>query len=253
MNLNFKVYGAGPPLVICHGLFGMLDNWQTLARKWAEYFTVYAIDQRNHGRSEHSDDFSYPLLAEDLAQFMESQWIYKGFLLGHSMGGKTVMQTALDFPDMVEKMVVVDMGPSANKAGHQAVFEAMRSLPLMEIDSRKAAAEHLAQYLPERSTRQFLMKNLSRKPSGGFRWKMNLESLHKNYDEILAAMPEASYEGETCFIRGERSDYLPSAMADDITNRFPAARLVSIPAAGHWVHADQPELLFKTVLDFLQE
>jgi len=177
MDINFKVYGAGPPLIICHGLFGMLDNWQTLARKWADFFTVYAIDQRNHGRSEHTTDFSYPLLAADLAQFMESQWIYNGFLLGHSMGGKTVMQTALDFPDLVEKLVVVDMGPSENKPGHQSVFEAMRSMPIQELTSRKAAEDHLAQYLPERSTRQFLMKNLSRNKAGGFRWKMNPEMI----------------------------------------------------------------------------
>ena len=149
MDLNFKVYGAGPPLIICHGLFGMLDNWQSLGRRWAEHFTVYLVDQRNHGRSPHTDEFSYTLLAEDLIAFMESQWIYQAYLLGHSMGGKTVMQTALEHPDLVEKLVVVDMSPAANQPRHQSVFEAMRSLPLLEIETRKAADEHLASYVQD--------------------------------------------------------------------------------------------------------
>jgi len=251
MELNFKVFGAGPPLVICHGLFGMLDNWQTLAKRWAEHFTVYIVDQRNHGRSPHTPEFSYPLLAEDLAAFMESQWIYTGFLLGHSMGGKTVMQTALDFDDMVEKLVIVDMGPGANAPAHQSIFLAMASLPLKSTKTRQAAESHLAQYIPEKGTRQFLMKNLSRDPKGGFRWKMNLETLYEHYSEILAPMPEREYEGPTLFLRGAKSDYLPVEMDKEITARFPNAELQTIENAGHWVHADQPDELHQIVLDFL--
>lgn len=252
MKLNFKVFGAGPPLLICHGLFGMLDNWQTLAKRWSEHYTVYIIDQRNHGRSPHTEEFSYGLLAEDLVAFMESQWIYKAFLLGHSMGGKTVMQTALDYPDLVEKLVIVDMGPEANPAGHQTIFEAMLSLPLKTTETRQAADEHLAQFISERGTRQFLMKNLSRNPAGGFRWKMNLTALHEKYEFILAEMPAEVYDGPTLFLKGEQSDYLPVTAGAGILDRFPKAAIQTISEAGHWVHADQPAILFQSVLDFLE-
>jgi len=253
MELNFKVYGAGPPLVICHGLFGMLDNWQSLAKIWAQDFTVYVVDQRNHGKSPHTSEFNYALLAEDLAAFMESQWMYEAFLLGHSMGGKTVMQTAIDFPDMVEKMVVVDMGPEANEAGHHTIFDAMLSLPLDQLKSRGEAEELLAKQIKERGTRQFLMKNLSRKPAGGFRWKMNLTALKANYPEILAPISAAVYEGPSLFIRGGKSDYLPETLGVSTLDRFPSAEMHTIASAGHWVHADQPAELAEVVRQFLLE
>lgn len=252
MKLNYKVYGSGPPLIICHGLFGMLDNWQTLAKKWADHYSVYIVDQRNHGKSPHTEDFSYALLAEDLSVFMEEQWIHEAFLLGHSMGGKTVMQLAMDFPDLVEKLVVVDMSPEANEGGHEQIFEAMRTLPVKTVESRKAAEEHLAKYISIPGVRQFLMKNLSREKSGGFRWKMNLESLYQNYDNILAELPFEEFAGPTLFLKGERSDYLAESLEEATVRRFPAAKQIIIPDAGHWVHADQPELLYQTVLNFLE-
>jgi len=251
MILNFKSFGSGPPLIICHGLFGMLDNWQTLAKKWAEDFTVFIVDLRNHGKSPHSDDFSYALMAEDLVQFLESQWIYKAHFLGHSMGGKAVMQLALTEPDLVDKLVVVDIGVGENRAGHQRIFEAMLSLPLDTVTTRKEAEAHLAQFISEMGTRLFLMKNLTRNPAGGFRWKMNLSVLFEQYEEILAAMPVEVFEGETLFIRGANSNYLPAEMDEAMLSRFPKAKLQSI-LAGHWVHAEKPEELYLSVKEFLE-
>ncbi len=250
MKLNYKSFGSGPPLVICHGLFGMLDNWQTLGKKWANDFTVYLVDLRNHGRSPHDAAFSYALMAEDLREFLESQWIYKSHFLGHSMGGKVVMQLALSEPDFVDKLVVVDMGVGENKAGHHSIFEAMLSLPITTLESRAEAEEHLGKFIAEPGVRLFLMKNLSRNPEGGFRWKMNLKSLHESYAEILAPMPEGTFEGPSLFIRGNKSNYLPTVLDEAYLGRFPNAKLESLEA-GHWVHAERPTELLQLVSSFL--
>lgn len=254
MQLNFKSFGQGPPLVILHGLFGTLDNWQTLGKQWAEDYTVYLVDQRNHGRSPHLETISYKEMAEDLAGFLESEWIHKCHLLGHSMGGKVAMQFALDYPDLVEKLIIVDIAPKQYPAGHNEIFAAMLSLNLDALESRSAAAEQLSSQIPDRGVVQFLLKNLSRVPGGGFAWKMNLAVLHRDYENILQTVGGSdSFEGEALFIRGAKSHYVEKTDLPMINTLFPLAKLHSIQDAGHWIHAEQPAALFATVSAFLQE
>ena len=252
MELNHKTFGQGPPLLILHGLFGTLDNWQTLGKKWAEHYTVVLIDQRNHGRSPHLDAHNYPLMAEDLKAFMETNWIYEATLLGHSMGGKTVMQFATHYPEMVEKMVVVDIGPKTYPGGHETIIKALNDLPLDRIDDRKEADAFLAERIDDFGIRQFLLKNLTREKTGGYRWKMNLPVLTRDYQAILENIePEESYEGPSLFVRGAKSKYVQDGDYETIQSLFPAAELVTIPDAGHWVHAEQPQALFTAVNTFL--
>ena len=157
MHLNFKEFGQGDPVIILHGLFGTLDNWQTIAKQLAENHTVYIVDQRNHGRSPHTDDHDYLCMAEDLRQFMEANWIFKAHIIGHSMGGKTAMQFAFDFPDMVDKLVVVDISPKAYPGSHHHIFDALLSLDLKNIDGRNDADIHLAQTIDDPGVRLFLI------------------------------------------------------------------------------------------------
>ena len=252
INLNHKTFGQGNPIVILHGLFGTLDNWQTLGKQLAENHTVYLVDQRNHGRSPHHDDIDYPSMAEDLLYFLESNWIFKTALIGHSMGGKTAMQFALMHPDMVDKLVVVDIAPKTYPPGHQDIFAALRSLDLRAIDERSEADEQLKELIPDLSIRQFLLKGLTRTKSGHFRWKMNLESLYRNYDNLLAP-PEADapYEGDALFIRGGKSPYVKDEDFSLISEWFPKARVETIPEAGHWVHADAGEQLVELIRGFV--
>ncbi|PHI20522.1 alpha/beta hydrolase [Lewinellaceae bacterium SD302] len=252
MNLNFKTYGQGPPLVILHGLFGTLDNWQTLAKRWADNYTVYLVDQRNHGRSPHLDEMSYPLLAEDLAKFLDKEWIHECHLLGHSMGGKTAMQFALDYPDQVSKLIVVDMAPKIYPAGHDEIFDALRSLKLEELENRRDAATHLNKRIPQPAVVQFLLKNLSRDPGSGFRWKMNLEVLYRDYKNILANVTGPAFPGEALFVRGGKSHYVTVEDLPLIRELFPSAQLATVAEAGHWVHAQAPDELFKLVSDFIE-
>ncbi len=242
IELNYKEFGQGEPLVILHGLFGTLDNWQTIARKLAKNYTVFIVDQRNHGRSPHHADFNYQVMAEDLRNFMEERWAYQATIIGHSMGGKTAMQFALTYPDMVEKLVVVDIGPKQYVGGHQAIFEALFAVDLPKIQNRKEADLQLAQGIDNLAVRQFLLKNLTRsKESGQYEWKMNLSAIHAHYQDILAPIEvDDVYDGETLFIKGGKSDYLAPADLEAIRILFPKAELQTIADAGHWVHAEAP-------------
>lgn len=253
MELNFKTFGSGEPLIILHGLFGTLDNWQTLARRFAEHYTVYIVDQRNHGRSPHLDNMDYPALAEDLKSFMESQWMYNAHIIGHSMGGKTAMQFSMEYPEMVNKLVVVDIAPKAYPGLHNSIFDALMSLDLNRVQSRQEAEDWLAPKIDDLSVRQFLMKNLTRSKAGGFEWKMNLPVIYKYYGHILAPISvREAFENPTLFIRGNRSSYILDDDWSLIQDYYPNARLYSVANAGHWVHAEAPEVFYEAALSFLQ-
>ncbi len=253
MELNYKEFGQGDPIIILHGLFGTLDNWQTIAKKLAENNTVYIVDQRNHGRSPHADELDYPIMAEDLQQFMERKWIYEAVILGHSMGGKTAMQFALDYPDMVNKLIVVDIAPKAYTGGHQTIFDALLALDLDKLDNRKEADAFLAERISEFGVRQFLLKNLSREKEGGYRWKMNLPAIYHNYSKILAAIEsDEIFDEPTLFIRGGQSEYVQDGDMATIKKRFPQSLLTTVENAGHWVHAEQPKELLSLIQDFIE-
>ncbi len=253
MPLKYKSFGSGEPVIILHGLFGTLDNWQTMAKRLAENFTVFIIDQRNHGKSPHMDDISYPLMAEDLRNFMEDHWMYDAHIIGHSMGGKTAMQFALDNPDMVNKLVVVDIAPKAYVGNHQQIFEALFEVPLETLKSRSEAAKILATKMGnDPGTIQFLLKNLSRNKEGQYNWKMNLPVLFKDYKNILAAVKgEEIFEKETLFIKGEKSNYILPEDMEAIRLLFPEAKMEKVANSGHWVHAEAPEALYQLMISFL--
>lgn len=253
MELNYKEFGQGEPLIILHGLFGMLDNWQTLGKRFAAHHSVYLIDQRNHGRSPHTEPMTYAAMAEDLHDFLVSHWIYKAHILGHSMGGKTAMEFALRYPDMVDRLIVVDIAPKAYVGGHQEIFEALFALDLSTLDKREDAEAFLQDRIADYGVRQFLLKNLSRTKADGYRWKMNLPVIYKHYSDILAA-PETGrqFEGPTLFVRGGQSDYIMDNDLPLIQEFFPDANLKTIPEAGHWVHAAAPDALYDRIGAFLE-
>ncbi len=257
MDLNFKVLGAGEPLVFLHGLFGMLDNWQSVAKRFADKESeagrmAVLVDQRNHGKSPHTDTTSYPEMAADLAAFLSSQWMHKVDLLGHSMGGKTAMQYALSYPDRVRKLIVVDMAPKAFPRGHDTIFAAMRAIPLDTDMSRGEIDELLATTIPEPGVRLFLMKNLRREPTGGYSWKLNLDTVEAFYEQILQPVSGLPWDGEALFVRGERSGYVRDEDWPAVLELFPRAELATIAGAGHWVHAEAPDELYELVSGFLE-
>lgn len=250
MQLFHKEYpGPGKPLIILHGLFGMLDNWHNLARKFASQYHVFLLDLRNHGQSPHSDAMNYPLMADDLWEFMREQNIPQAYILGHSMGGKVAMEFALRFPEKCLKLVVVDIAPVKYKPGHNDIFKALFALDIANAEkSRKDLDEDMTPLIPEFGVRQFLLKSLERKEEGGYLWKFNLEAIHSHYDEILAELEgDRSYGGPTLFIRGDNSPYVQDSALAQIEAFFPNYQLETIKDAGHWVHAEKPVELIELV------
>jgi pimeloyl-ACP methyl ester carboxylesterase len=252
MRLHLESYGQGHPLIILHGLFGSLENWRTLSKTFSQSFQVFALDQRNHGRSPHSDVFNYRVMAEDLAEFLQQQDLSSAYLLGHSMGGKTAMQFAVTYPDRVDKLVVVDIAPKVYPPGHNEIFAGLYALDLQTLRTRQEAAALLAEKISEVSVRQFLLKNLERETSGAFRWRINLDAIHNNYDEILKGLEtNRQFEKPTLFVKGGSSGYIQEGDAASIKAVFPQSQIIAIPGAGHWVHAEAPQEFVRVVLEFL--
>jgi esterase len=248
MILNYKTQGSGPPILILHGLFGMLDNWKSIANQLETDYSVYLLDLRNHGRSPHDGDHSYTAMAEDIREFMESQYMYSAYIIGHSMGGKVAMQFAYEYPDMVEKMIIVDIAPKTYTGGHEAIIDALLAIPIDAVQSRTEVEDRLSPKIKNQSERAFLMKNLTRKKEGGFAWKMNLEVLSKDYSQIMRNTNfEHPIEVPTCFIRGGNSRYIEDKDETTIGQFFSQSSIVTIEDAGHWVHADKPQELLDII------
>ena len=250
MKLFHRVLGEGQPLLILHGLFGHSDNWQTHAKKLAEYYQVILIDQRNHGHSEWSNDFSYDILAEDLHELVEELGLRKIILLGHSMGGKTVMRYAQLHPETIDKLIVVDMGVKAYPPHHTDILAGLNKVDLNVVKTRGEVEQILLPYIPVDGTRQFLLKNLYWKEKGQLAWRMNVPVLEREMPEILSALPADNVLVPTLFIRGEKSNYVLDEDFDELEDQFPDSTVVTIPNAGHWVHAEAPEAFVNTVLEF---
>lgn len=253
MELHFKTMGDGYPLIILHGLFGSLENWQTLSRAWASCYRVFAIDQRNHGHSPHNPVMDYPAMAEDLREFMERQQLSSAYVLGHSMGGKTAMQFALTHPEKVDKLIVVDIAPKAYPPQHDDILDALRSVEPGAFSKRKEVDAALARRLPDAALRQFLLKNLERDETGALRWAIDLAAIERNYPAIVQSVQgaHARFEKPTLFIRGEQSGYIQDADMPAIRESFPYSRLATLPGVGHWVHVDARRRFARLVLTFL--
>lgn len=263
MELFFRKYGQGQPLIIIHGLYGSSDNWVSIGRKLAENFEVFIIDQRNHGKSPHSPNHNYQLLKNDLKDFMDQQSINEAILLGHSMGGKTAMFFAADYPKRVKQLIVVDISPrsyittdSKQLLAHNTIIRAMYNLDFYGIESRQEIDDILAKSIPEIRVRQFLLKNIKRHKSGEFYWGINIKAIKHELPNIIDGLRKDQPEIKgfpILFIKGRNSDYISDEDRNLISRIFPFARIETIPNAGHWVHAEQPELFLQKIRNFLLE
>jgi pimeloyl-ACP methyl ester carboxylesterase len=231
----------------------MGDNWKTLGTRWADDgYEVHLLDQRNHGRSFHSDAFSYKIMAEDLKNYCEAHNLKEIILLGHSMGGKVAMQFAVNFPEMVSKLIVADIGPKAYPPHHQDILKALSALDFPKIKSRGEAEDILSEYIKDESTRLFLLKNLYRKNKNELALRINLPVLSEKIEEVGVALPEDTiFKGETLFLGGENSGYIEPMDELLIKKYFPKAKIATVSNAGHWLHAENPDEFYALCLSFL--
>lgn len=254
MKLHFRELGTGAPMVILHGLFGLNDNWQTLAKYLSQHYKIYLVDLRNHGRSPHSPDFNYSLMTQDVRELIQDQHLHEPVIMGHSMGGKVAMHLALAHPELVSKLIVVDIAPKAYPVHHQDIINALKSLDLTTVKTRTEIDEALARHIPEEDVRLFLSKNLYRQEDNSFAWRMNLSAIDTHIEEVgQETTAEVPFIKPTLFIKGARSGYIkPEQDKALIEHLFPAAQIKTIENAGHWVHAQAPQEFYNLVVEFLQ-
>ena len=254
--LHYLDQGQGRPLVILHGLFGTLDNWQSLARRWATEagLRVVSVDLRNHGRSFHSSEHSYTLMAQDvLALFDHLQLGSDTTLMGHSMGGKVAMRLALDHPERLAKLIVVDIAPRFSDMAHQDdILAGLHAVDFTTLANRQEADAALARHISNVGTRQFLLKNLYRKEDNSFAWRINLATLAAALPAIGEATESITpFLKPALFIRGGQSNYITAEdKLHGIPALFPNSQVATVVDAGHWVHAEKPDEVFGLVRDF---
>lgn len=246
MKLFYRHFGEGQPLIILHGIFGISDNWVTLGKRLAEKFSVYIPDMRNHGQSPHSPTFNYAAMADDLLEFIEEHELKKPMIIGHSMGGKVAMTFALEYPEMVDKLAIVDISlrkyPGRNV--HFDMINAMMAVNFEAVSTREEVEALLENSIPDKRIRLFVMKNLYRKTKHTFDWRLNLQAISANMDYVFEGIESSNkYTGPTLFIKGGRSDYIIEADLPLIYRNFPFATVQTIAGASHWVHADSPNEL----------
>lgn len=266
MKLFCRKLGNGPPLIILHGLYGSSDNWVTIAKSLSDLYTVYLPDQRNHGQSPHSDIHDYDSMRDDLFELTGDLKLNKFFLAGHSMGGKTATCFALKWPEMINGLLIADISPFTNENNkllsynqHLTILKTMLSIDLSMISTRGEAESVLQGMVTSEKIRGFILKNLQRTTGKSFTWKLNAESLLINLEKIMEGIDPGKdyYQPVTgfpvIFLKGEKSDYIPSGDMQDILKVFPASEFKEIANAGHWIHSDQPDEVIKYMRQLLKD
>ena len=252
MKLFYRELGEGEPLIILHGVFGSADNWLTVSKELAANFKLYLLDQRNHGQSPKSDEFNYSVMAEDLKEFIADHSIKNPTIIGHSMGGKVVMKFASLYPDLLKKLVVVDISPRYYHPHHQSILKGLLSLNLKELKTRQEADEQLAAYIPELGVRQFLLKSLYRNQDNEFAWRINLPVINSKIENIGEAQDEnIRISLPALFIKGSESDYIEQKDEELIYKIFTNVVIKTVQGSGHWVQAEKPKEFLEALKPFL--
>ncbi len=254
MLLHSNIVGEGQPFIILHGFLGMSDNWKTLGIQFSEHdFQVHLVDQRNHGHSFQDNQFNYEVLVEDLKHYCDEHQLENIVLLGHSMGGKTAMLFAAKYPELVSKLIVADISPRFYPVHHDGILNGLSALNFDVLKSRGEADKVLSGYVSDLGTRQFLLKNLYWVEKGTLGLRMNLEVLKEEVAEVGEPLPsQATFEKDTLFLRGDRSEYIGVEDEAIILNHFPKAKIITISNAGHWLHAENPKDFFDAVMAFVK-
>ena len=250
MLLHSKIIGdSNKHILILHGFLGSGDNWISVSRKLNDIgFTIHLIDQRNHGRSFHSEKFDYELMCEDLFNYIEYYNVINPILIGHSMGGKTAMRFSLKYPELIQKLIVLDTSPREYPVLHQAIIDSLKEIDLSIYNTRNSVDDKLKESIKQKDLRNFLMKNIYRTNDGKLSFRFNLRSLSKNIGNIGKKIEsDNQFNADVIFIKGENSEYINESDKESINILFPNSKFYIIPNAGHWLHVDNPND-FLTVL-----
>ncbi len=252
--LYSKIEGEGKPLLIIHGFLGMSDNWKTLSMQYvAQGFQVHALDLRNHGKSFHADDFTYEVMMHDVVAYCQFHRLTSVVVIGHSMGGKVAMLLATTHPDLVDQLIVADIGPKYYPPHHDVILASLNAVDFSKKPSRSDVEEIVSTYIHDFGTRQFLLKNLYWEEPGQLAFRFNLKVFNEKIATIGEALPfENHFDKDTLFLRGDKSDYILDADFETIYHHFPKAKIETVSNAGHWLHAENPKEFFEKTIAFLK-
>lgn len=252
--LYSRIEGEGQPLLIIHGFLGMSDNWKSFGSLYAaEGFQVHMLDLRNHGRSFHSNEFSYALMANDVLEYCQHHQLKDISVIGHSMGGKVAMFLATTYPELIEKLIIADIGPKYYAPHHQDILAGLNAVDFSTKPDRAKVEETLYPFIPDFGTRQFLMKNLYWVEPSQLAFRFNLPVFNDKIETIGEALPSQNhFDKPTMFIRGGNSKYILDSDVPEIQKHFPNFKLATIPNVGHWLHAENPKLFFEETIKFLK-
>jgi len=254
--LYSKIEGesSGTPFLIIHGFLGMSDNWKTLANQFAQLgFQVHSLDMRNHGKSFHSDEFSYDVMVQDVKEYVDFHQLQNITLLGHSMGGKIAMLFATTYPELISKLMIADIGPKYYAPHHQSILAALNAIDFSQKPSRAEVDGIISTYITDFGTKQFLLKNLYWVEPGQLGFRFNLKVFNEKIEEIGKQLPfENTFNGAVLFLRGDKSDYILDADFETIYYHFPNAIIDTVSNAGHWLHAENPSEFFEKVQGFIK-
>ena len=251
MLLHSKIIGdSNKHILILHGFLGSGDNWISVSRKLNDIgFTIHLIDQRNHGRSFHSEKFDYELMCEDLFNYIEYYNVINPILIGHSMGGKTAMRFSLKYPELIHKLIVLDTSPREYPVLHQAIIDSLKEIDLSIYNTRNSVDDKLKESIKQKDLRNFLMKNIYRTNDGKLSFRFNLRSLSKNIGNIGKKIEsDNQFNADVIFIKGEKSEYINESDKESINILFPNSKFYIIPNAGHWLHVDNPNDFLSVLL-----
>lgn len=252
MKLFYREQGEGQPIVILHGVFGSCDNWITPAKMLSDKNKLFLVDQRNHGHSPNSDEFTNSIMADDLKEFIEEHNIVDPIIIGHSMGGKVAMTFASRYKSLLKKLIVVDISPRYYPPHHQSIIAGLKSIDLPNLKSRQEADEQLSKYVSELGVRQFLLKNIYRNEANEFAWRINLPVISEKINNICEPLdPEVRIDIPTLFIRGSESDYIRENDEVLIKSIFSDVKIATIEGAGHWVQAEKPKEFIEEIVKFI--
>lgn len=252
MDLFYRVRGEGKSLVLIHGLFGSADNLGGIARLFEAEYKVISVDLRNHGRSPHAPEMGYAAMADDVRRVLDKEGVERAHVFGHSMGGKTAMQLALDTPERIDRLVVGDIAPVRYGPHHSQILKGMRAAADAAPEGRKGAAEILKAFEDEPAVLSFLLTNWRRADDGTWGWRLNFDAIERDYDAIAAANTGGPYTGDVLFLRGELSNYVLAEHRDEILHLFPKAQVRTIGGTGHWLHAEKPDMVARAIVRFLE-